>query len=227
MLGQASFLVLIVAIISPASQPIATAIEETFLQFLLVSHHSALSRLHALTRHTCRSLSRGLGPSLRVRRTSIPPLSCEFTVVFDSRHRPRLAEQVPVHTGCFQRLCSSAVRPTRDVSCRRTERGSCRCVVKTRPAYRCDVADAFAPQPYSMANSSSQQQAQSAQSFSASAAASSYVRLLFSFTCAHLFLATALASRLSRSRSRDFRRHLRDDLDGELRQSSSVMKLAH
>ncbi|GEM08584.1 brefeldin A sensitivity protein-related, DUF2421 containing protein [Rhodotorula toruloides] len=35
MLGQASFLVLIVAIISPASQPIATALEETFLQFLL------------------------------------------------------------------------------------------------------------------------------------------------------------------------------------------------
>ncbi|GAA6054812.1 hypothetical protein NBRC10513_007431 [Rhodotorula toruloides] len=55
MLGQASFLVLIVAIISPASQPIATAIEETFLQFLLVAIAWAWAVIALAIAHVSRS----------------------------------------------------------------------------------------------------------------------------------------------------------------------------
>lgn len=37
MLGRAAFLVLVVSVISPAAQPIATQLETTFFQFLLVA----------------------------------------------------------------------------------------------------------------------------------------------------------------------------------------------
>lgn len=188
MLGQASFLVLIVAIISPASQPIATAIEETFLQFLLVSAFSTLSLPFSLTENAYRSPLLGLGRSLRVRNPLISPASLRVDRFLrqspsptsrganTSSHRP--LSTLTQLNGTPSRACLLQTCRTRFELVSRQDRS----------AHCLDVADTFAPQPSSMANSSSRQRAQSARSSSASHVASLCVRLLFSFACADLFL---------------------------------------